>query len=222
MNRSWCGARVRRVLLFVGVAFAALPVGSALGAPSTTIGQTGAPLTTVLYPGGVERAETGSVMPGIGRVTSFQFRSGSCPKVDGSFDFQVLRPVGDDRYQVVGNTGTQSDPCDGALHSYPVFINVQAGDVLGVYVVTAWEGVIGVAAPESFAFQAQPSVGDTTDTLRPISFNDSSADESATFVPAPANGKNPPNGNGPSGNANGSPQGCGSGRGWKVGAQGRC
>jgi len=85
-----------------------------------------------------------------------------------------------------------------------------------------WEGVIGVAAPESFAFQAQPSVGDTTDTLRPISFNDSSADESATFVPAPANGKNPPNGHGPSGNANGSPQGCGSGRGWKVGAQGRC
>ena len=98
------------------------------------------------------RAElTGSVMPGIGRVTSFQFQSGSCPQVaGGSFDFQVLRPVGNDQYQVVGNTGTQSDPCDGALHSYPVFINVQPGDVLGVYVVSAWEGVIGVAAPESF------------------------------------------------------------------------
>ena len=80
--------------------------------------------------------------------------------------------MGNDQYQVVGNTGTHSDPCDGALHSYPVFINVQPGDVLGVYVVTAWEGVIGVAAPESFAFQAQPSVGDTTDRLRPISFND--------------------------------------------------
>ena len=51
MDRLRCGARVRRVLLFVGVAFAALPVGSALGAPSTTIGQTGAPLTTELYPG---------------------------------------------------------------------------------------------------------------------------------------------------------------------------
>ena len=136
--------------------------------------------------------------------------------------FKCCGPWATTGSQVVGNTGTQSDPCDGALHSYPVFINVQAGDVLGVYVVTPWEGVIGVGAPESFAFQAQPSVGDTTDRLRPISFNDSSADESATFVPAPANGKNPPNGNGPSGNANGSPQSCGSGRGWKVGAQGRC
>jgi len=56
-------------------------------------------------------------MPGIGRVTSFQFRSGSCPKVAGSFDFQVLRPVGDDRYQVVGNTGTRkANPRDVSKH----------------------------------------------------------------------------------------------------------
>jgi hypothetical protein len=237
MDRLRCGARVRRVLLVVGLAFAGLPVGSALAA--TTVGQTGTPVDSrqVLMTGGIERAETGSVMPGAGTVTSFQFQAGSCTAAAGSFDFQVLRPVGVDQYQVIGNTGTQSNPCDGMLHSYPVDIAVQAGDILGVYVVSDWEGVIDVAAPESFAVMAQPQVNDITVKLRPISFNDSSADESATFVPSPmpgpmpgptpGPGKNTPSGSGPSANPslqvpNGSPHGCGNGRGWKIGTEARC
>jgi hypothetical protein len=229
MDRLGCGARVRRVLLVVGLAFAGLPVGSALAA--TTVGQTGTPVDSrqVLMTGGIERAETGSVMPGAGEVTSFQFQAGSCTAAAGSFDFQVLRPVGGNQYQVIGNTGTQTNPCDGMLHSYPVDIAVQTGDILGVYVVSNWEGVIDVAAPESFATMAQPNVGDTTVALRPISFNDSSADESATFVPSPmpGPGKNTPNGSGPFANPSprvphGSPQGCGNGRGWKIGAEARC
>ena len=178
--------------------------------------------------GGIERAETGSVMPGAGTVTSFQFQSGSCVE-GGSFNFQVLRPVGGDQYQVVGDTGNQSDPCDGTLHFYPVEISVQAGDILGVYVVSDWEGVIEVAAPESFAIMAEPQVNDITVKLRPISFNETSADESATFVPSPmpGSGGNPPNGKGPFANPSpqvphGSPQGCGNGRGWKIGTEARC
>jgi hypothetical protein len=215
-----------------GLGLAGLPVGSALAA--TTIGQTGTPLptSTVVMTGGIERAETGSVMPGAGTVTSFQFQSGSC--VDGgSFDFQVLRPMNGGTYQVIGHTGNETDPRDGTLHSYPVEISVQAGDILGVYVVSDWAGVIDVAAPESFAIMAEPQVNDITFKLRPISFNDSSADESATFVPSPMSGptpgggKNSPNGSGPFANpspqvAHGSPQGCGHGRGWKVGTEARC
>jgi hypothetical protein len=148
-------------------------------------------------------------------------------RCQGSFDFQVLRTVGVNQYQVIGNTGTQTNPVD---------IAVQAGDILGVYVVSDWEGVIDVAAPESFAVMAQPQVNDITVKLRPISFNDSSADESATFVPSPmpgpmpgptpGPGKNTPNGSGPFANPspqvpNGSPHGCGNGRGWKIGTDAR-
>jgi hypothetical protein len=233
MDRLRCGARVQRVLLVVGLALAGLPVGSALAA--TTVGQTGTPVDShqQLFPGGIERAETGSVIPSAGQITSFQFQAGSCTAVAGSFDFQVLRPLGGNQYQVIGDTGTQTNSCDGMLHSYPVDIAVQAGDILGVYVVSNWEGVIDVAAPESFATMAQPNVGDTTVALRPISFNDSSADESATFVPSPmpgpvpGPGKNTPNGSGPFANPSprvphGSPQGCGNGRGWKIGTEARC
>ena len=167
MDRLGCGARVRRVLLVVGLAFAGLPVGSALAA--TTVGQTGTPVDSrqVLMTGGIERAETGSVMPGTGTVTSFQFQAGSCTAAAGSFDFQVLRPVGVNQYQVIGNTGTQTNPCDGMVHSYPVDIAVQAGDILGVYVVSQWEGVIDVAVPESFAVMAQPQVNDITPQAAP-------------------------------------------------------
>ena len=122
MDRLRCRARVRRVLLVVGLAFAGLPVGSAVAA--TTIGQTGTLFTTQVMAGGIERAETGSVMPGAGTVKSFQFQAGSCPLVSGSVDFQVLRPLGGNQYQVIGNTGTQTNPCDGMVHSYPVDIAV--------------------------------------------------------------------------------------------------
>jgi hypothetical protein len=177
------GARVRCGVLVVTVASVALPVGSALGAPPTTIGQTGAPLTTQLMGSGVERAETGAVIPADGRVRSFQFQAGSCVFAAGSYDFQVLRPVGTNQYQVVGRTGTLTNPCDGKLHTYRVNIRVRAGDVLGVYVVTPWEGVLNVPAPESIAVRiAQPAVNAVV-TVRPIIANDSSADLSATVVP---------------------------------------
>jgi hypothetical protein len=129
-------ARVRRVLLFVGLMFAASPVGSALA--DTTVGQTGTPPGA--FVSGFEIVQTSATMPAAGVVTSFHFQSSMCNLESGAFDFQVLRPLGSDHYRVLGDTGNQTDPCDGQFHSYPVSIPVQAGDVIGVYVVKDWQG----------------------------------------------------------------------------------
>jgi hypothetical protein len=93
-------ARVRRLLLLVGVAFAALPVGSALA--DTTIGQVGGD-PDASCPGPVVLADTNYVVPaGGGVITSFSFQStGSGQQVD----FLVLRPTGGGSYTVVGETG---------------------------------------------------------------------------------------------------------------------
>jgi hypothetical protein len=234
MDRVMCRARVRRVLLFVSLAFAALPVGSALAA--TTIGQTGTPIPGAHVAARLE-VKTDAVIPAAGSVTSFQFRaggsSGSCESGGGAFDFQVLRFVSgsDAQYQVVGHTGTQHNPCDGTLHSYPldVPIAVETEDVLGVYVVDEWEGILNESAPFTKIGlpSVQPQVGDTVE-LTTTSSPGLTLDESATFVPSPLPGRgNTPNGNGPLANPSpqvphGSPQGCGHGRGWKIGTQARC
>jgi hypothetical protein len=226
MHRLQCGARVRRLLFFVGLAFVAIPVGSALAA-TATIGQTGPPLTGVSFPPGGEGAA--ATIFGSGVVTRFQFQAQpqGCDK-PGSFDFQVLRPLGGDQYRVVGHTGTQTDPCDGMLHSYPVNITVQVGDMLGFFVVKEWQGILVQNGP-TFPFNLlvdQPQVGDTVE-LPPVTPGQV-VDESATFVLSQkGNGKNAPNGNGPIANPspqtpNGSPQGCRNGGGWKVGTEARC
>ena len=41
---------------------------------------------------------------------------------------------------------SQTDPCDSQFRSYPVNIPVQAGDIIGVYVVNNWEGSLRVLA----------------------------------------------------------------------------
>jgi hypothetical protein len=219
---------LRRILLFVGLAFVAVPVGSALAA-TATIGQTGSPNSDRLTTG-IEAAEPGIFAPG--KVTSFQFQAadGFCyPPGPGSFDFQVLRPLGGDQYQVVGHTGTQIDSCDGKLHSYPVDITVQARDLLGVFSVFMWRGILsanGPAQPQNFLGD-QPKVGDTIE-LPLTQFGGPILDESATLVFSfNGNGKNTPNGTGPIANPspqtpNGSPQGCDNGAGWKIGTEARC
>jgi hypothetical protein len=229
MDRLMCGARVRRVLLSVGVAFVALPVGSALAA--TTVGQTGAPIPGAHVAARIE-VNTEAVILAAGNVTSFQFQAGSCESGGGSFDFQVLRPVSGPgaQYQVVGHTGTQHDPCDGMLHSYPVDISVGVGDTLGVFVVDDWEGILNESTPftKSGLLADQPQVGDTVE-LTTTSSPGQKLDESATFVPSPmpGSGGSTANGNGPLANPSpqvphGSPEGCGNGRGRKVGTQARC
>jgi hypothetical protein len=175
-------SRVRRTLLSAGLALAALPVGSALA--STTVGQTGMPL-----PGFVNNvsdgAENDAAMPTAGVVTSLNTQSASACLVVGTYDLQVLRPLGSNQYRVLGDTGNQTDPCDGQLHSYAVDIPVQAGDVIGVYVVQPWQGVLEFQfGPGNENFQnpiSEPAVGDTI-TLPMTEF--AVLDESATLASA--------------------------------------
>jgi hypothetical protein len=83
----------------------------------------------------------------------------------------------------VGDTGNQTDPCDSQLHSYPVSIPVQAGDVLAVYVVQNWEGILTSSnSGQRWATAAisEPAVGDTI-TAGPVRFQTNDIDVSATL-----------------------------------------
>jgi hypothetical protein len=123
-----CG---RRLLLVVGVAFAALPVGSALA--DTTIGQVGGvsgPLTGPC-PGTAVLADTNYVVPpGGGFINSFSFQLGLAGQ---QLDFLVLRPV-KDNYTVIGHTGLVTLP-NTVVATFNVTppIAVQSGDILGMW-----------------------------------------------------------------------------------------
>jgi hypothetical protein len=77
----------------------------------------------------------------------------------GADDFQVFRPQGGNAYLVLGDTGSQTDPCNSQLNSYPVNITVQAGDVHGGYVVKGWQGVPDFNGNLLFGRQREPTVG---------------------------------------------------------------
>jgi hypothetical protein len=177
-------AWVRRALLFVGLMFAALPVGSALA--DTTVGQTGTPPSD--FVGGFEIVQTSAAMPAAGVVTSFHFQSSLCNLERGAYDFQVLRPLGGGQYQVLGDTGDQTDPCDSQFHSYSVSIPVQAGDVIGVYVVKDWQGLLNVVSATltsaSDPIPPADSGGETVTLENDVPFS-VTIDESATLVTAP-------------------------------------
>jgi hypothetical protein len=173
-------ARARRVLLVAGLVFAALPAGSALAA--TTVGQTGAPLSNNYFFGSREVVQTSAAVRATGVITSFHTRSGKCNLARGTYDFQVLRPLGGGQYRVLGDTGNQTDPCDSQRHSYLVRIQVQAGDAIGVYVVTNWQGLLSSASGSiNFAPMAEPAVGATV--ALPL-HGTATIDESATLVPS--------------------------------------
>jgi hypothetical protein len=169
------------LVLGAGLAAAALPAGSALA--DTTIGQTGTPTPGVYWVDGFEFINPAAVVPADGIITSFQTQSAASGQITchfaGVYDFQVLRPEGNNQYLVVGDTGDQTDPCDGQLLSYPVNITVQAGDLLGVYVKWLWAGVLSGGSAEYAHQSTEPRVGQT------ITVNGSNdlytIDESATL-----------------------------------------
>lgn len=143
-----------------GLLLAAVPAGSALA--STTVGQTGPPLTNDGFLTGEEVVQADAAMPAGGVVASLNTQAGSCNLFTGTYNLQVLRPLGNNEYQVLGDTGNLTDPCDGQLHSYPVSIPVQAGDVIGAYVVTKWQGILSESAGTVHAGGIpEPAVGDT-------------------------------------------------------------
>ena len=145
--------RMRLVLLLC--AALALTVGVTAATAGTTIGQAGTPSNAFAFNSGVEEAPDGYVVPA-GRwvVGSLNTQAAGACFVTGVYNLQVLRPLGGNpaQYKVLGDTGHQTDPCDGQLHSYPVNIPVQAGDVLGVYVVSVWQGLLS-GGGRTFTFQ---------------------------------------------------------------------
>jgi hypothetical protein len=154
----------------------------------TTVGQTGTP-TNSYYFGGDEIVSTSAVVPaGGGTITSFQTQSSTCQTfsgfVQGSYDFQALRPEGGNQYLVLGDTGNQTDPCDSQLHSFSVNIPVQAGDVLGAYIVTNWVGVLSASGGDYYGYQSEPTVGQTI-TVPNQDNSGNALDESATLVTLP-------------------------------------
>jgi HYR domain len=156
--------RVRRLFVMVGVVFAALPVGSALAVPSTTIGQTGGNETCSL-PGFV-LGDTNYVVPsGGGMITSFSFQS-TAANADEQLDFMVLQPVSGTAYKVVGKTGLKTLQGTGLeTFSPPSNISVQAGEILGFWIASSQlqncdRGVAsGGGAIRTFSPVSDPNVG---------------------------------------------------------------
>jgi hypothetical protein len=169
-------------LAATGLLLAAGPAGSALA--STTVGQTGPPSTSEGFVGGIEFVQIDAAMPTGGAVTSLNTQAGTCPSdIVGTYNLQVLRPLGGGQYKVLGDTGNQTDPCDSQLHSYPVSIAVQPGDVIGAYVVSNWFGILSTPTPGTvnFNFIPEPAVGDTISVPNQRTFT---IDESATLETA--------------------------------------
>ena len=175
---------VRRVLLFVGLMFAASPVGSALA--DTTVGQTGTPPSD--FETGFEIVQTSAAMPpAAGLVTSFHFQSSMCDLESGAYASRCCALWAAASIEYWARPASSDRPGDSQLHSYSVSIPVQAGDVIGVYVVKAWQGLLDVdSAPTSASDPIpQPVVGETVTLEDDSSPLNVTIDESATLVTAP-------------------------------------
>ncbi len=178
-------------LLSAGLVAAPTGVASTTIAQThTMIGQTGTPPNSVagVYAAGDEIVNTSTspsaTVPAAGIITRFQTQSTNCEVsgfgfTQGTYNFQVLRPEGSNHYLVLGDTGNQTDLCNGALNSYSVHIPVKAGDVLGVYVVSNWFGRLN-SGTEIFTYQSEPTAGQTV-TVNSIT-ESASPDESATLA----------------------------------------
>lgn len=128
-------------------------------------------------------------VPGGGTISSFSFKTRTESAGD-QIDFKVLRATGNvNEYIVVGSSGPQTLLGDGSVQTFPVTpIAVQAGDVLGSYLVTSVDGCGDYTGSSHVSFfqavPADPAVGSTV-TLT-SSFPGAQLNESAEFTPTPA------------------------------------
>ena len=119
--------------------------------------------------------DTASAVPYDGQITSFAYRSGTNAgwgaTAGKTLAFKVFRPAGGNSFTVVGTTDVVTLATSSALESFAPAapIDVQAGDVLGLWVggellpgcATGTYGS-GSAAP---AFAPNPGVGETVTTF---------------------------------------------------------
>jgi hypothetical protein len=148
--------------LSVGVGLIGLVSPSSAGA-ATQIGETFAPgdcdggfiYITTGSPGGSYAA------PAPGVITSWSFQGGSTPT---QLRLKIGRPAGGNNYTIVGEGKLESPPV-GVLTSFPVRISVQAGDVLGFYLVSGKCGVFTADYP--YAFLAGDAAPGTTAAFTP-------------------------------------------------------
>jgi hypothetical protein len=123
-------ARVRRPLLVLGVALAALPTGAALA--DATIGQVGGE-PSVFCQGSVVLGDTKYVVPaGGGFIDSFSIEVPSGAR-NAQVQFLVLQPTGQGNYDVVGLTPVESLEGSGT-QSFPAAIQVAGGEILGLWI----------------------------------------------------------------------------------------
>lgn len=186
----------RRALLL------ALPTSLALAFASpaladTTVGETGTPVGNSSLLAGIENVNPAAVVPTAGTITSLQTQAAAadvCAALGtGAYNFQVLRPEANSQFLVLGDTGNQTDPCDGQLHSYPAAISVQPGDVLGVYVVNDWAGLLTGGSRDDNSI-SEPAVGQTItlpntggDTIDLAATLVTTSDSDLTLANVPAN-----------------------------------
>jgi len=168
--------RVRRLLLLIGVAFAALPVGSALA--DTTIGQVGGqfqPNFSAVCSGVLADTNSSYAVPaGGGSIDSFSIQMG--PGLAGTqTGFLVLRPAGGDNYEVVA-IGPIVTLAGTGLKSFPANVPVQGGEILGLWLVPTSANpnfCVRFANPGGVVLSqdpnASPSLGQTLSLIAPLS-----------------------------------------------------
>jgi hypothetical protein len=152
-------ARMRRALLLVGAAFAALPVGSALA--DTTLGSVGGGNFACASDVWVDSAYV--VPSGSGAITSFSFNS-DWQNTGQQLDFLALRPVAGG-YTVVGETGLITLAGTG-VETFAASIPVQVGDVLGFWLTNGFVNCAhpagqGPASVQRVSAGTDPSIGQT-------------------------------------------------------------
>ena len=158
-------ARLRRVLLLVGLVFAVLPASAALA--DTTVGAIGAGGGSCGGGPAVWADSSYVVPPGGGTITRFTILVTESNS-NGQVDFLVLRPAGGDNYTVVGKTGTKTLASMPDIETFPASILVQGGDILGFWTPALTDCAHSGNGPIIAGAQADPNVSDNV-SLGPFS-----------------------------------------------------
>jgi hypothetical protein len=191
-------------LLGMAAAVVALAIPGSAGA-ATTLGETSVPNGGACSPEQtlIQTASTGGpyAAPFAGVITSWSHQAGSFP---GQIKFKVARPAGGFNFTIVGEDGPRTTTA-GTFHTYPTQIPVQAGDVIGLALITESDcftlastadkyGSRGDDPPPNTTLPYAQSSGlrlDVSAVLEPDADNDGFGDETQDGCPADASTQGP-------------------------------